>query len=854
MKRQNGITLIALIITIIVLLILAGITIITLTGENGILNKSTKAAIETYHSTVKEQVILGVDQYFIDIKRGTYTDDVIKYLFEIGTTSSVGDYYRVNVGKVASTIKTGKGSTKEEGDIYVIEKYDTQTASIKKVASKEVSSFKIADISRIKWVLRYYETQEKYKDLLYLYGDGTLENPIDPSDPTKPSDPTDPTIDPIVSPTDDDIKISYIEDLVELQQAVASGDTKNGKRVILMNNLDFNSDSSYRDATANKAQLTGLGITPIGNKDNQFEGRFCGNGYTISNILINRNSSSNPAALFGYSNGTIERLIVDYSELPGSYTYRAGICVYNNGTITKCVNKGNLSAPYVAGITIENNGNVTYCKNQGTITGQAYQIGGIIGLNKSNSEIIGCVNEGEIPTQGANTIGGIVGLSSSAITIKDCKNSGSITSTSWTGGIIGKSNGNLSIENCTNTGEISCVAYSGGIVGEATSNEKSTIVNCQNNNNINVVGSSSTYRMGGIAGEFNGKIEGCTNKGTMDANNSATQLGGIVGETIGNNCEVTRCSNEANIINAAEKTGGIVGKSGSTIKISECYNKGQIIIDSAKSIGEIGGIVGISEGDGTQIVFSYNEGEINTSGKGHTTGGIIGQVYSRDNTISDVYNIANVSGGQYTGGIVGSCVYGIYLTRSYNTGDVSGTSFVGGIAGQGDGSTMLNVYNIGGVTSIGGQYIGGISGQHVGGSISNSCNIGNVGESAASNCIGGIIGNNTGGGCSVENVFNAGNVTGTNNVGLAYGQINSSASNKNVYYNNTFTGNEVGTYMMQPPESGLTTGTPEATMKSEAFISTLNTNIGDNDKWESWKLDATTGYPILDFTININLD
>ena len=35
--KEKGITLIALIVTIIVLLILAGVTIISLTGENGIL-------------------------------------------------------------------------------------------------------------------------------------------------------------------------------------------------------------------------------------------------------------------------------------------------------------------------------------------------------------------------------------------------------------------------------------------------------------------------------------------------------------------------------------------------------------------------------------------------------------------------------------------------------------------------------------------------------------------------------------------------------------------------------------------------------------------------------------------------
>ena len=42
-KQAKGITLIALVITIIVLLILAGVTIATLTGENGILTKAQNA-------------------------------------------------------------------------------------------------------------------------------------------------------------------------------------------------------------------------------------------------------------------------------------------------------------------------------------------------------------------------------------------------------------------------------------------------------------------------------------------------------------------------------------------------------------------------------------------------------------------------------------------------------------------------------------------------------------------------------------------------------------------------------------------------------------------------------------------
>ena len=54
MNKQKGITLIALVITIIVLLILAGISIATLTGENGILKKATVAGEETKKAEYKE--------------------------------------------------------------------------------------------------------------------------------------------------------------------------------------------------------------------------------------------------------------------------------------------------------------------------------------------------------------------------------------------------------------------------------------------------------------------------------------------------------------------------------------------------------------------------------------------------------------------------------------------------------------------------------------------------------------------------------------------------------------------------------------------------------------------------------
>ena len=53
--KENGITLIALVITIIVLLILAGVSIAMLTGENGILTQAQKAKNETEEARIEEE-------------------------------------------------------------------------------------------------------------------------------------------------------------------------------------------------------------------------------------------------------------------------------------------------------------------------------------------------------------------------------------------------------------------------------------------------------------------------------------------------------------------------------------------------------------------------------------------------------------------------------------------------------------------------------------------------------------------------------------------------------------------------------------------------------------------------------
>ena len=60
MRNQKGITLIALVITIIVLLILAGVSIAMLTGDNGILTQTNKSKVAQIEGQVKEEVNLAI--------------------------------------------------------------------------------------------------------------------------------------------------------------------------------------------------------------------------------------------------------------------------------------------------------------------------------------------------------------------------------------------------------------------------------------------------------------------------------------------------------------------------------------------------------------------------------------------------------------------------------------------------------------------------------------------------------------------------------------------------------------------------------------------------------------------------
>ena len=71
-NEKRGITLIALVVTIIVLLILAGISISMLTGQNGILNRAGEAKEKTGTSNVEEQRKLAQAEALMNLEDTTY--------------------------------------------------------------------------------------------------------------------------------------------------------------------------------------------------------------------------------------------------------------------------------------------------------------------------------------------------------------------------------------------------------------------------------------------------------------------------------------------------------------------------------------------------------------------------------------------------------------------------------------------------------------------------------------------------------------------------------------------------------------------------------------------------------------
>ena len=66
LKNNKGITLIALVITIIVLLILAGVSIAMLTGQNGVLTRANDASDDSKRAEIADKVNMAIQSAYTD--------------------------------------------------------------------------------------------------------------------------------------------------------------------------------------------------------------------------------------------------------------------------------------------------------------------------------------------------------------------------------------------------------------------------------------------------------------------------------------------------------------------------------------------------------------------------------------------------------------------------------------------------------------------------------------------------------------------------------------------------------------------------------------------------------------------
>ena len=176
-KGNRGITLIALVITIIVLLILAGITIGTISGDNGIINNAVQAKRDTEISEWKEKIDVAIVKAE-GRKSNATIDDVINELIK---DKIISDPSQVNKG--TGEITTNKPSYVIEGklDEYTgLTATDLVNTSDKnEIYGAEVKNYATADDSKAHadgWKIFYAGTMgEETTPHIYLIASDYIE-------------------------------------------------------------------------------------------------------------------------------------------------------------------------------------------------------------------------------------------------------------------------------------------------------------------------------------------------------------------------------------------------------------------------------------------------------------------------------------------------------------------------------------------------------------------------------------------------------------------------------------------------------------------------------------------------------
>ena len=122
-RTASGITLVALVVTIIVLLILAGVSINLVAGSNGILGKATKAVDITNMAKIKEEIELKIAElqmdYYMKDNNFANVNDYVKAELEKGVELSNGAEIRVDSSGKLSYEGLEIGTLNPDGSVSI---------------------------------------------------------------------------------------------------------------------------------------------------------------------------------------------------------------------------------------------------------------------------------------------------------------------------------------------------------------------------------------------------------------------------------------------------------------------------------------------------------------------------------------------------------------------------------------------------------------------------------------------------------------------------------------------------------------------------------------------------------------
>jgi len=207
--------------------------------------------------------------------------------------------------------------------------------------------------------------------------------------------------------------------------------------------------------------LGGIDFFMIGGHTCPFSGAFDGDGYVISDFVLNTYERWLGLFRIVGSAGRIEnidlvRLNVGNESILCHFV--GGMAAANAGTISNCSVTGSASAYLmVGGLAAKNLGTLSHCHAEADVSGTNVA-GSLAGYNYgtiTSSSATGTV-------MGQYSIGGMVGVNMNGV-IAASRATGDVSAIAWVGGLAGENYG--TIINSYATGNVSAESYVGGLVG-----------------------------------------------------------------------------------------------------------------------------------------------------------------------------------------------------------------------------------------------------------------------------------------------------------------------------------------------------------------------------------------------------